>query len=209
MKDSLWSCDWFRCESATLRAHLGSHRDGSVHPSHCWFWGSLRHRGWTGLVPDVQSSDSRANNAEVPQYRQRSLVSIPSVAGQPPSSGGDGNQDRALCALIPSVRRAAQNAWTAPCSGPRPTWRRSDSISDITIMSIARTPDAKGIRRCRVSTPISHEQISVVIDGRNIVEAYTKRRLPPDSSNSPPTGIHDCDELDPATNGAQEHLRLT
>ena len=25
--------------------------------------------------------------------------------------------------------------------------------------------------------PIAHEQISVVIDGRSIVEAYTKRRL--------------------------------
>jgi hypothetical protein len=37
------------------------------------------------------------------------------------------------------------------------------------------------------STPIAHWQISVVIDGRSIVEAYTKRRLPPNFSNSPPT----------------------
>ena len=27
--------------------------------------------------------------------------------------------------------------------------------------------------------PIAHEQISVVIDGRSIVEVYTKGRLPP------------------------------
>jgi hypothetical protein len=47
-------------------------------------------------------------------------------------------------------------------------------------------PDAKGTRRCRV--PIAHEQISVVIDGRSIVEAYTKPRLPRELSNSPPTG---------------------
>src|SRR5215469_11752863 len=38
--------------------------------------------------------------------------------------------------------------------------------------------------------PITHWQISVVIDGRSIVEAYTKRRLPPDLSNSPPTGSY-------------------
>jgi hypothetical protein len=39
-----------------------------------------------------------------------------------------------------------------------------------------------------VPTPIAHEQISVVTDGRSIVEAYTKRRLPRDFSNSPPSG---------------------
>jgi hypothetical protein len=38
-------------------------------------------------------------------------------------------------------------------------------------------PDAKGTRRYRATTPIAHEQISVVVDGRSIVEAYTKRRL--------------------------------
>ena len=34
----------------------------------------------------------------------------------------------------------------------------------------------------------AHEQILVVIDGGSIVEAYTKRRLLRDFSNSPPTG---------------------
>jgi hypothetical protein len=58
------------------------------------------------------------------------------------------------------------------------TGRRSYSISNITIMSIARTPDAKGALRCRVSTQIAHEQISVVIA---------------DFSNSPPTrSPHPC-----------------
>ena len=41
----------------------------------------------------------------------------------------------------------AENAWTARYSGPPPTWRPSYSIFNIIIMSIARTPDAKGIRR--------------------------------------------------------------
>jgi hypothetical protein len=69
-------------------------------------------------VPDVPSSDSRANNAELSQHRQRSLVSIPSVAGQPPSAGSDGNQDGALCAFIPSVCRAAHRDLTPRMPGP-------------------------------------------------------------------------------------------
>jgi hypothetical protein len=54
-------------------------------------------------------------------------------------------------------------------------------------MSIERTPDAKGSRLYRASTPIAHWQISAVIDGRSIAEAYTKRQLLRDFSNSPPT----------------------
>jgi hypothetical protein len=41
----------------------------------------------------------------------------------------------------------AENAWTARYSAPPPTWRPSYSISNIIIMSIEGTPDAKGIRR--------------------------------------------------------------
>ena len=52
---------------------LGSRGDGSIHASHCWFWCSGRHRGWGGSVPDVPASDSRANNAQLSQHRQRSL----------------------------------------------------------------------------------------------------------------------------------------
>src|SRR6202162_4439692 len=66
---------------------LGSRGDGSIHASHYWFWCSGRHRGWGGSVPDVPASDSRANNAQLSQHRQRSLVSIPPVAGQSPSAG--------------------------------------------------------------------------------------------------------------------------
>ena len=85
-----------------------------------------------------------------------------------------------------SSRPYAGNAWTTRCFGPRPTWKRSCSLSNIIITSIERIPDAKGSRRRR-ATPIAHEQILVLIDGRCIVEAYTKRRLPPNFSNSPPT----------------------
>src|ERR1700737_1249635 len=54
--------------------------------------------------------------------------------------------------------------------------RKYQMISNIIIMSIERTPDAKGARRNRASTSIVPWQISVVIDGRSIVKAYTKRR---------------------------------
>ena len=50
------------------------------------------------------------------------------------------------------------------------------SISNIIITSIERMRDANGSRR-KPAMPIAHGQISVVIDGRSIVEAYTKRRL--------------------------------
>ena len=42
---------------------------------------------------------------------------------------------------------------------------------DFSVGTIERTPDTKGTRRYRASTPIAHWQISVVIDGRSIVEA--------------------------------------
>ena len=44
------------------------------------------------------------------------------------------------------------------------------------ITSIERMPDTEGSHRKR-AMPIGHEQSSVVIDGRSIVEAYTKHRL--------------------------------
>ena len=46
---------------------LGSGRDGPIHAAHCWVWCSRRHRGWSGAMPDVQSSDSRAKSAKIPQ----------------------------------------------------------------------------------------------------------------------------------------------
>jgi hypothetical protein len=37
-----------------------------------------------------------ASVAEVSQQGQRSVVSVPAMAGQPASAGGDGNQDRSI-----------------------------------------------------------------------------------------------------------------
>ena len=48
-----------------LANSLGSRCDGPVHASYHWVWCSQRHGRWGGSVPDVQSSDSRAEFAEI------------------------------------------------------------------------------------------------------------------------------------------------
>ena len=65
-KDSLWSLDLFRCESADPADTLGAHRDGSMYAAHRGLWRARRRRGWRGAVSDVQSSDSRCQSS--PKY---------------------------------------------------------------------------------------------------------------------------------------------
>ena len=67
-KDSLWSLDLFRCESAITNV-LGFGRNGSIHETDCRFCGSPRRCGWRRIVPDVQSSNSHADTAEISQLR--------------------------------------------------------------------------------------------------------------------------------------------
>jgi hypothetical protein len=87
-KDSLWSIDLFHCESLSLRTHwvLG----GPVHAPHHRIWHSPRNCRWAVTVLDVPASDSRASVAEASQHGQRSVVSVPPMAGQPSRVGGDG-----------------------------------------------------------------------------------------------------------------------
>src|SRR5262245_37926280 len=74
-KDSLWSLDLFRCESAILRTYwvlvvmdqftrrivgFAVHRGLRRSPWRC---------RWTGVVPDVQSSDPRTDTAEISEFR--------------------------------------------------------------------------------------------------------------------------------------------
>ena len=68
-KDRLWSCDLFRCESATLRTHWVLVVMDQFTRRIVGFGvrGGIVEGG--GPVPDVHSSDSRANNAEVYQHR--------------------------------------------------------------------------------------------------------------------------------------------
>jgi hypothetical protein len=69
-------------------------------------------------MPDVLASDSAKIFAKISQHRQRSVVSIPSVAGQPSGSGGDGSQNRAGCATVASIRRKADRYDTTRVFGP-------------------------------------------------------------------------------------------
>ena len=119
IKDSLWSCDLFRCESATLRTHW-------VLVVMDQFTRRIVGFGVQGSIVDgaalCRMFQRAIRGQTTPNYlstRQRSLVSIPPVAGQPPSAGGDGNQDGALCALIPSVCGAARWNLTTRMPGPR------------------------------------------------------------------------------------------
>ena len=61
-----------------------------VHAPYHRIWHSPRNCGWAVTVLDVPASDSRASVADVSQHGQRSIVSVPPMAGQPSSVGGDG-----------------------------------------------------------------------------------------------------------------------
>ena len=47
---------------------LGFGGDGSIYTTHRRLCRTPRRRGWTGIVPDVQSSDSRAAIAEIFEF---------------------------------------------------------------------------------------------------------------------------------------------
>src|SRR6516162_8534838 len=90
---------------------LGAGGYGPVHSPYHRIWHSPRNCRWAVTVLDVAASDSRASVAEVSQHGQRSVVSVPPMAGQPASVGGDGNQDGTLRATIASLCGAA--CWNA------------------------------------------------------------------------------------------------
>ena len=79
-------------------------QDGPLHASHRGLRRSTQRTGWHGAVPDVQSSDSRPDSANIPQRRPRSALSVPPMAGEPADTCRDGNQDRAVCAAPTSFR---------------------------------------------------------------------------------------------------------
>jgi len=103
-KDSLWSIDMFRCESAILRSHWVL-----LVMDQCTrrIVGFGIHAGIVdGLVLHVQPCHSRACDAEVPQFRQRSAVPVPPMVGQPAGAVCDRGQECSLCSDVASVCRA-------------------------------------------------------------------------------------------------------
>src|SRR6266576_657140 len=77
---------------------------GSIHAPDHWFWRPCGKSRWCRTLSDVQPRHSRATlDAEVPQFRQRSALSVPPMARQPADTGGDRNQDDPLRSPVPSV----------------------------------------------------------------------------------------------------------
>jgi len=70
MRDSLWSMDLFRCESASLADPLGSGGHGSIHAPDHWLRRPCRHGRWCRTLSHVPPRHSRATpDAELPQLR--------------------------------------------------------------------------------------------------------------------------------------------
>jgi hypothetical protein len=67
-KDSLWSVDLFRCESAILRTHWVLVVMDQFYATDRRLCRSQRRRGWSRLVPDVQSRDSCAYATEISHF---------------------------------------------------------------------------------------------------------------------------------------------
>ena len=103
-KDSLWSLDLFRCESAVLRTHwvLVVMDQWTVASG----FGVHRRRGWRRTVPDVQSRDSDHTPPTYlsadhdPLYRFHQWQANLRIRRE-------GSQDHAACAAVASIRRAA------------------------------------------------------------------------------------------------------
>jgi hypothetical protein len=68
-KDSLWSLDLFRCESAILRTYWVLVVMDQFTRRIVWLCCSAWGRGWSCIVPDVESSNSLSNTAEISQFR--------------------------------------------------------------------------------------------------------------------------------------------
>jgi hypothetical protein len=107
MKDSLWSIDLFRCESATLRTHWVLVVMDQYSPDY-WIRRPCRDGRWWRTLSDVQPRHSGpTRDAKVPKLRQRSALSVPPMASQSADTGGDRTQVHPLCSPVPSIRGKA------------------------------------------------------------------------------------------------------
>jgi putative transposase len=186
MKDSLWSMDLFRCESATLRTHwvlvvmdqytrriigFGVHAGTLNGVALCnMFNRAIRGQRW---MPKYLSSDND------PRYRFHQwqanlrileMTEIKSIPYVPLSH--------------PFVERPngtlGASTWITLCSGRRRISKTSCSISGPTSTTIARIPHGKGERRirpCHGQSPISTR-----LNGNLIVGLSIRHQWQPDFS---------------------------
>ena len=117
-KDSLWSMDLFRCESAILRSHwvlvvMDQYTRRIV--------GFGIHAGIVdgrALCRMFNHAVLRTVVSDTPQRRSRPVVPVPPMAGQPAGAAGDRRQKCAVCPRVPSVRRTADRHVAARVCGP-------------------------------------------------------------------------------------------
>jgi len=69
VKDSLWSIDFFRCESGDAADTLGITGHVSMHTAHCRIRHPPGQRRWNSATRNVQSSNSRPAGSEIAEFR--------------------------------------------------------------------------------------------------------------------------------------------
>jgi putative transposase len=194
MKDSLWSCDLFRCESATSRTHWVLLMMDQF---------TLRIVGF-GVQGDIVDGAAQCRmfkrairGQAMPNYLSSNNDALyPSVAGQPPSARSDRNQDGALYVPLshPFVERLIRTS-------------RRECV-DRTLFWTTRDLEAKLLdfqhyyneHRTHAAQK-GHPPVTSVNADRSLANLscyrwqkhcrglyHTKTRLPPDLSNSPLTG---------------------
>ena len=181
MKDSLWSMDLFRCESATLRTHwvlvvmdqytrriigFGVHAGSVDGVALCrMFNRAIRGQHW---MPKYLSSDNdslyRFHQWQA-NLRILEVTEIKSVPYVPLSH--------------PFVERhRSTSIWITFCSGRQQISKTSCSISGPTLTTIGRMIHWKDERRIRPC--LGQSQISARFVGNHTVAPSTRRRRPPD-----------------------------
>ena len=185
MKDSLWSCDLFRCESATLRTHwvlvvmdqftrriigFGVHCGGVNGVALCWmFQRAIRGQG----LPKYLSSDHdplfrfHQWKANLRVLEVTEIKTVPYVPLSHPF----------VERLIGTLRRE--------CLDRTLFWTSVDlaaklASSNITITAIERIPDWKEGCQSRVLTDRRHQSISRPTGGVDIVEGCIRLQSPHD-----------------------------
>jgi hypothetical protein len=181
-KDSLWSCDLFRCESATLRTDwvlvvmdqftrriigFGVHNGIVDGMALCrMFRRAIRGHN----LPKYLSSDHD------PLYRFHQW------GGQSSDPGGNRNQDCSLRAAFAPLRRATDRHDSPRVSRSHLILDHSrsggeaDRFFDSTTTAIERMPGWKGACRTRLREEIYHLPVSIRTGGERTGEACTKLR---------------------------------
>jgi transposase InsO family protein len=190
MKDSLWSMDLFRCESATMRTHwvlvvmdqytrriigFGVHAGTIDGAALCrMFNRAIRGQHW---MPRYLSSDNdplyRFHQWQT-NLRILEVAEIKSVPYVPPSHPF-------VERLIGTVRRSI---WITFCFGLRQISKTSCSISESTLTTIGRMTLWKDERRIRPC--LDQSQISARSVGNPTVAPCSRRRWLPDLSKTRP-----------------------